>query len=233
MQVFHVESGAYQLYAVDKYYGRQINTECGLRRELEIYFKDRVYLVEAIIKRLTELRQKIQSLRSFRFFSTSLLIVTEGCVGRRNLNLNGISRKRHNSSSGDEDDSSLDSSSVELNSCNHSEHNLPSYYCYKRSRRLSYKCQREHSRQFNDQRFDIRMIDFAHTSRVHHPSSSSSSSNNATSEPSSTSTPSSSDGFLVGLDSLIRLLSDIKDQFHSEEMTGESDECEDDEMEMP
>lgn len=36
MQVYKPHLGAYQLYQVDKYYGRKINTEFGLKRELEV-----------------------------------------------------------------------------------------------------------------------------------------------------------------------------------------------------
>jgi hypothetical protein len=196
MQVYQQNLDSYQLYQVDKYYGRKINSESGLKRELEVYFKGRTVLISSVIKRLKELRSKIQDLRStLRFFSTSLLIVSEGCVGRRST---GVSRKRHNSSS-EEDDSSLDSmdSSVELK-------------CIKspkeqRNRRLKYICHSDHSRPFNNQKIDIRMIDFAHTSF---------------------SSSSSSDGFLLGLDNLIRLLTEIREpELRScEEATEDSDD---------
>ena len=36
MQVYQHSLDSYQLYQVDKYYGRKINTESGLKRELEV-----------------------------------------------------------------------------------------------------------------------------------------------------------------------------------------------------
>ena len=145
---------------------------------------------------MKELRSTLEELRvKFKFFSTSLLIVSEGCIGRS-------TRKRHNSSSGDEDEDSMDSieSSLEIGSNNKSmnEHQLLT------SRKPMYfNCtHREHSRQIKNQ-FDIRMIDFAHTSF-----SSNSSTTNST-------TTTQSDGFLLGLNSLIKLLTEIREQERS------------------
>ncbi len=36
MQVYQHNLDSYQLYQVDKYYGRKINSESGLKRELEV-----------------------------------------------------------------------------------------------------------------------------------------------------------------------------------------------------
>jgi len=150
----------------------------------------------------------VEKLRvKFKFFSTSLLIVTEGCVGKRNCNGR---RNRHSSSSEDEDSSLENSIEIEL------DHALPTG---KRSggigngigrdqayRNMNYNCSRGEHKKCKSQ-FDIRMIDFAHTSF----------------------SSSSSDGFLVGLESLIKLLNEIIEQERScgeEEATGEdSDDC--------
>ena len=167
---------------------------------LQVYFKGRHYLISSIIKRLKELRSIVEDLRStLRFFSTSLLIVTEGCVGRRTTTT--LTRKRPNLSSGEEeDDSSMDSmdSSVELKCSVKSAKE-------QRTRRLQYICHSDHSRQFAHQKIDIRMIDFAHTSF---------------------SSQSSTDGFCVGLDNLIRLLDEMRepDLRSCEEATEDSDD---------
>ena len=104
------------------------------------------------------------------------------------------------SSGEDEDDSSMDSvdNNVELTSKVKSSKD-------KRQRRLKYTCLSDHSRQSAHQKIDIRMIDFAHT----HFSS-----------------QSSTDGFLVGLDNLIRLLTEIREpELRScEEATEDSDD---------
>ncbi|CAG2165985.1 unnamed protein product [Oppiella nova] len=200
MQVYQQSLDSYQLYQVDKYYGRKINTETGLKRELEVYFKGRTHLISSTIKRLKELRSIVDDLRStLRFFSTSLLIVSEGCVGRRSTS---VARKRPNLSSGEDDDSSMDSmdSSVELKCPSKS-----SAAKEQRNRRLAYVCPSDHSRQVSNQKIDIRMIDFAHTSF---------------------SSQSSTDGFIVGLDNLIRLLNQIRepDLRSCEEATEDSDD---------
>ena len=74
-----------------------------------------------------------------------------------------------------------------------------------RTRRLQYVCHSDHSRQFAHQKIDIRLIDFAHT----HFSS-----------------QSSTDGFTLGLDNLIRLLNEIREpELRScEEATEDSDD---------
>ncbi|XP_054159702.1 inositol hexakisphosphate kinase 2-like [Oppia nitens] len=198
MQVYQHNLDSYSLYQCDKYYGRKINSEIGIKRELEVYFKGRTHLISNVIKRLKELRSIIDDLRStLRFFSTSLLIVSEGCVGRRSASL---TRKRSHFSSGEDDDSSMDSldSSIELR--------CGKYTKDARNRRQQYVCQSDHSsRQFSNQRVDIRMIDFAHTSF---------------------SSQSSTDGFIVGLDNLIRLLNQIRepDLRSCEEATEDSDD---------
>jgi hypothetical protein len=49
MQVYKPHQGAYQLYQVDKYYGRKISSESGFKRELEvswgIYFSESYLIV--------------------------------------------------------------------------------------------------------------------------------------------------------------------------------------------
>ncbi|OTF78888.1 hypothetical protein BLA29_007326 [Euroglyphus maynei] len=49
----------YKLYQRDKYHGRRIKNEDGLRNELEIYFLNRTYLIRPIISRLKQLKSRI------------------------------------------------------------------------------------------------------------------------------------------------------------------------------
>lgn len=84
MQVYQADIGAY-LWK-DKYYGRQLNEE-GLRQCLRLFFHNgytlRTFVIDAVIKKLKELREAVEQQTSFRFYSTSLLIAYEGCLGRR------------------------------------------------------------------------------------------------------------------------------------------------------
>ncbi|KAH9497672.1 hypothetical protein DERF_013640 [Dermatophagoides farinae] len=231
MQVYHKLSNnnnnKYKLYQRDKYHGRRIKNENGLRNELEIYFLNRTYLIRPIISRLKQLKSRIiETLRttSLRFFSTSLLIVSEGC-----FNVGNPARKQRLFSDGEEDvddefenddyfypydnnitarngiiddvddddectSSSLDSMSEESSSYNMEKH-------LNDNEDILYSCNRDHYRLHrtstssknnnNDlPAFDIRLIDFAHTSF-------------------NSSSPSCDYGFILGIDNLIRLLNEI------------------------
>nr|XP_027197870.1 inositol hexakisphosphate kinase 2-like isoform X1 [Dermatophagoides pteronyssinus] len=253
----------YKLYQRDKYHGRRIKNENGFRNELEIYFHNRTYLIRPIISRLKQLKLKIiETLRqtTLRFFSTSLLIVTEGCldvVNRHNHRHHHHHHRRfsddeeeeeeedadsnsddsddeqdnyfyqydnfytaqndiianndHDDDDDDDDDectsSSLDSMTEESPSTSTSFNNVDN------NKDILFNCNRDHphySRSSsattctnNIPGFDIRLIDFAHTS-FNYPSSSTSSSS---SPPPSTS--SCDYGFILGIDNLIRLLNEI------------------------
>lgn len=262
MQTYHkVADNNYRLYQVDKYYGRRIKNESGLQNELEIYFKNRPYLIGPVVKRLKELKSQVLATlrkRALRFYSTSLLIVSEGCsTAHRNRpifkhhNSDGEEEDEEdyeeeyfhdgddledfesdeedhfedhddeeeeevlgdyddsndsNSSSNDTtaanvvlalDDSSADSSDVLIQqqpslSAAPVSTTSPIESRYVPSKH--YVCNRDHRRRSPPSKppapeFDVRMIDFAHTCF---------------------SSGSSTDGFTVGLENLIRLLNNIR-----------------------
>ncbi|KAJ6224471.1 hypothetical protein RDWZM_003016 [Blomia tropicalis] len=192
MQTYHrVSENNYRLYQVDKYYGRKIANEIGLQNELEIYFKNRSYLIGPIIKRLKELKSKIsETLKqtSLKFYSSSILIVSEGCLtAHQNQNKSGQLITEHTINSSVSDGCSTSEKGMT------STMPIDSRYVAK-----AFACGRDHRRRtsIKEPEFDVRMIDFAHTSF----------------------SSSSSDGFTVGLDSLVRLLNNIKNGNKSQQM---------------
>lgn len=83
MQVYQVDYGGFLWY--DKYYGRKMN-EDGLKGALHQYFHNGFQMNEAIIDdviaRLKLLSIAVEKSPSFRFYGTSLLIIHEGCTSR-------------------------------------------------------------------------------------------------------------------------------------------------------
>ncbi|CAN7998527.1 unnamed protein product [Ixodes pacificus] len=144
MQVYQTDVRAFA--CKDKYYGRRLDDR-GFRRCLRQFFHDgfrlRSDLVGLVIQRLQALRKAVERQNSFRFYSSSLLIIYEGCDEEDDCS-------GHASTSGAEveleaglsldcsDESSLDSS---LDSSS-----------------VSVRPRREWR-----PRVDVRMIDFAHT----------------------------------------------------------------------
>lgn len=88
MQVFREDLGLY-LYK-DKYYGRKVD-EDGLRESLHEFFHNglvlRTIAIEAVLKKLENLKAAVEQQTSFRFYATSLLISYEGCSGRTSLHV--------------------------------------------------------------------------------------------------------------------------------------------------
>lgn len=238
----------------------------------------RTFAIDAVLKKLKAMKEAVEQQTSVRFYSTSLLIAYEGCIGRRgsrsqpldedpseedssSVDLDDyyvaggqrrqqllppsplIRRKRHNSSSGDDEDS-MDSS-VEI-SHSASQVNIKqacrSLYseCYQRPARLLFKCnQRQHHDIYSraNPNVDVRMIDFAHTVLEN--------SRNA----SPVSTPVADEemlppgmangnakhegpdkGFLQGLNSLIQLLTEVREEGHSrgEDESLDDSDCDED-----
>ncbi|KAI1279563.1 Inositol hexakisphosphate kinase 3 [Halotydeus destructor] len=105
MQVYQADIGIY-LWK-DKYWGRKLD-EDGLKGALRQFFFNgnslRTFAIDAVLKKLKAMRESVEQQTSFRFYSTSLLIAYEGCVGRRSSRTSNI----------DEDPSEDDSSSVDL-----------------------------------------------------------------------------------------------------------------------
>ncbi|XP_041357349.1 inositol hexakisphosphate kinase 1-like [Gigantopelta aegis] len=79
MQVYQPKTGTYITH--DKYYGRSLNTE-GFQQALYQFlhngFELRSSLIEPIIQRLVKLSHIIQQQDTFRFYSSSLLILYDG-----------------------------------------------------------------------------------------------------------------------------------------------------------
>jgi len=83
MQVYQVDYGGFLWY--DKYYGRKMDEE-GLKRALLQYFHNGFQLnediIDDVIARLKLLSNAVEKSPSFRFYGTSLLIIHEGCTSR-------------------------------------------------------------------------------------------------------------------------------------------------------
>lgn len=83
MQVYQVDYGGFMWF--DKYYGRKLDRE-GLKKALRQYFHNGLHfnkeVIDDVIDRLKLLSAAIEKSASFRFYSTSLLIVHEGCPGK-------------------------------------------------------------------------------------------------------------------------------------------------------
>jgi len=220
------------------------------------------------------MKEAVEQQTSFRFYSTSLLIAYEGCVGRRGSRTSAIDedpseddsssvdfddwhrqtanlmppssmahgRKRHNSSSGDDEDSSLDSS-IELTRPTNVARSRSFFSDYSRpNRRVLYKCsQRQHHDNYSrsEPNVDVRMIDFAHTVLA--------TSRNAS--PARTVPPILEEsllspglnanakyegpdkGFLQGLNSLIQVLTEVRREGHDRgEDEMEDSDCDDEHM---
>ncbi|XP_076327018.1 inositol hexakisphosphate kinase 1-like [Tachypleus tridentatus] len=66
----------------DKYYGRTLD-ECGFRCTLYQFFHNGIQLnvsfIHRVLEKLQELRKAVENQHSFRFYSSSLLVLYEGC----------------------------------------------------------------------------------------------------------------------------------------------------------
>ncbi|XP_022249891.1 inositol hexakisphosphate kinase 3-like [Limulus polyphemus] len=166
----------------DKYYGRTLD-ECGFRYTLYQFFHNgiqlKVSLIDRVLEKLQELRKTIENQHSFRFYSSSLLVLYEGCEHNNNSLDFGDriqATSSHNISyNGDEN--------IELHFLR--EHPI----CDKRiltsepSRSRSYE-------------IDIRMIDFAHTTYKGYKGD-------------TTIHNGPDNGYLLGLDNLVRILREV------------------------
>jgi len=80
LQVYQATSDSF--WSQDKYFGRRLDAH-GLRKALIEFFASggsrRRHIIEAILNRLKLLKQAIERQDTFRFYSSSLLIVYEGC----------------------------------------------------------------------------------------------------------------------------------------------------------
>ena len=88
MQVYRRDLGRYWIR--DKYFGRRLD-EDGLREALHDFFHTgfqlKVPAVRSVLKQLRSLRETIERLSGYRFYSTSLLIAYEGATAASEGNL--------------------------------------------------------------------------------------------------------------------------------------------------
>ncbi|XP_035219914.1 inositol hexakisphosphate kinase 3-like [Stegodyphus dumicola] len=79
MQVYHQESGRYTCH--NKYYGRSLTVD-GFHQALYNFLYDgtkvRQCVISALLEKLHKLYSVVQSLNTFRFFTSSLLIIYDG-----------------------------------------------------------------------------------------------------------------------------------------------------------
>jgi len=99
MQVYQATSDSF--WSLDKYFGRRLDAG-GLRQSLLQFFASggdrRSCIIDAILRRLRLLRKAIEDQETFRFYSSSLLIVYEGCGESSNAFLSPESHYLRNSS---------------------------------------------------------------------------------------------------------------------------------------
>ncbi|KAG8187650.1 hypothetical protein JTE90_005503 [Oedothorax gibbosus] len=91
MQVYHQESGVYNCH--NKYYGRSLTVD-GFQQAFFNFLHDGVKLrrnvVSALLEKLRKLHSAIRNLNTFRFFTSSLLIIYNGSeASSKFLNDNG------------------------------------------------------------------------------------------------------------------------------------------------
>ncbi|XP_076327443.1 inositol hexakisphosphate kinase 3-like isoform X1 [Tachypleus tridentatus] len=184
MQVYQADCQAF-LWK-DKYYGRSLD-ESGFQNTLFQFFHNgftlRVGVIDTVIEKLQELRRAVEKQHSFRFYSSSLLIIYEGCG-------------EDEGETEDLLDDSLEMTLVKNNPC-------PSESYIVRRDCIEKKIAKEDSatKQQNMERFyssvDVRMIDFAHTTHEGYEGN--------------TDVHRGPDkGYLLGLDNLVRLLLEVQ-----------------------
>ncbi|XP_035231382.1 inositol hexakisphosphate kinase 2-like isoform X1 [Stegodyphus dumicola] len=201
MQVYKADVDGY--ICKDKYYGRSLD-ENGMKSALFQFFCNgsylRVSLLRKVIGRLIELKKAIEKQHTFRFYSSSLLILYEGCLkGRQeetedffslleNENSCFEDMEKFGSESMMDDESSLESS----NDSTSASASLSWLSSHKMSIE-SKKCNVVHGPEV-----DVRMIDFAHTTYEGYDGDTTVHSGPDT-------------GYILGLDNMIRLLREVED----------------------
>lgn len=99
----------------NKYYGRSLSVD-GFRQALCQFLHNghqlRTELVHEIVKRLQELHQHVTEQDTFRFFSSSLLIMYDGVVGNGNASRHGARPSSHSPGEVEQEDSDSNASSV-------------------------------------------------------------------------------------------------------------------------
>lgn len=156
LQVYQVKTGNY--ICRNKYHGRRLGVD-GFKDTLLQFLHNgrnlRIDVISPVIERLRQLHAVLEKQESFRFYTSSLLIIYDG--GR----YSSQSSDNHRPKASSDDDSSQDSSQASNFSMDKTLSN-----CSLDNDNLSDKCTTD---------FDVRMIDFAHSTRkgfdsdvVHH-----------------------------------------------------------------
>lgn len=96
-QVYQSSTG--QFVCQNKYYGRELSV-AGFKDVLELFLTDgdtmRLELLDPILNRLKNLYTVIEKQDSFRFYSSSLLIMYGGCENENSRHMNGEDTLEHN-----------------------------------------------------------------------------------------------------------------------------------------
>ncbi|XP_060070400.1 inositol hexakisphosphate kinase 1-like [Ylistrum balloti] len=145
MQVYQANTQKYICH--NKYYGRSLSVE-GFKQALCQFLHNghtlRTELVHEIVKRLQDLHQSVTEQDTFRFYSSSLLIMYDGVVG--NGNTASTSRHGQSHSAGERE---LEHEDSDSNTSCVSEGDQPSNMVYLRGGQIP--------------NVDVKMIDFAHS----------------------------------------------------------------------
>ncbi|XP_013779851.1 inositol hexakisphosphate kinase 3-like [Limulus polyphemus] len=210
----------------DKYYGRSLD-ECGLKCALYQFFHNgiqlQVRLIERVLEKLQELRRAVEKQHSFRFYSSSLLLLYQGCG--HNGNSHGFGDRLEAISSYNRI-SPISDESLELKFLG--EHSFCDTEISAPLRSRSCESLFENVKDSNDtsamsqswwssnktsvhlctptissgtSAVDVRMIDFAHTTYKGYKGD-------------TTVHNGPDDGYLLGLDNLIRLLRELQQMKH-------------------
>lgn len=93
MQAYHQDSGRYVCH--NKYYGYSLTVD-GFHQALFDFFYDghrlRTKVITALLEKLRKLYSVVQTLNTFRFFTSSLLIIYDG---KESFNKNGMSDEKN------------------------------------------------------------------------------------------------------------------------------------------
>ncbi|CAG0887950.1 unnamed protein product [Darwinula stevensoni] len=189
MQVYQADTDQY--IVKDKYYGRGLD-EDGFRAALWQFFHNgfqvRLAAIHHLIQRLQSLRHAIQKQNSFRFYSSSLLVVYEGCEETEEF-------EPHVSHSTEEEEPQASCSSSTGDPCAETPESPPTGEIETGKGRGDRGVLGEDRGVLGKAMVDVRVIDFAHTTF------------DGCDEPAGSPVHRGPDrGFLQGIDSLLRLI---------------------------
>ncbi|XP_051563531.1 inositol hexakisphosphate kinase 2-like [Myxocyprinus asiaticus] len=200
MQVYHSDTG--QLMFMNKYHGRKL-TLSGFKEAIFQFFHDgrclRRELLSPVLRRLREMQAALEDCESYRFYSSSLLIIYDGDPPRsRRSPEDGLSEEEEEEE--DEEDEEEEEggafgfphgAGAASKSCN-------SGACSSSAVSNSSAVVRRMARSESGPMVDVRMIDFAHTTCRHYGED-------------SVVHEGQDSGYIFGLENLITIISEIED----------------------